>query len=74
MKRFEIFMDIQGVFHWRLKAPNGETIASSEGYLTKQGCQNGIGGVKQYAPTAEVVDVTHKMQSYLDLPLPPLNK
>jgi len=58
MERFEIFMDSRGVFRWRLKAPNNEIIASSEGYLSKQGCQNGIGGVKEYAPAAEVVDLT----------------
>lgn len=64
MERFEIFMDDGGVFRWRLKAPNNEIIASSEGYLSKQGCQNGIDGVKQYAQTAEVVDLT----------LPPFSK
>jgi len=64
MERFEIFMDSRGVFRWKLKAPNNEIIASSEGYLSKQGCQNGIGGVKEYAPTAEVVDLT----------LPPFSK
>ena len=58
MGKFKIFMDIGGIFRWRLKAPNGEIIASSEGYLSKRGCQNGIGGVKEYALAAQVVDLT----------------
>jgi len=58
MGKFEIFKDSVGQFRWRLKAPNGEIIAVSEGYSSKQGCQNGIDGVKKYAPTAPVYDLT----------------
>jgi len=58
MERFEVFMGTRGIFRWRLKAPSGEIIATSEGYLSKQGCRNAIGGVKKYAPTAEEVDLS----------------
>lgn len=55
---FEIFEDNGGKFRWRLKAPHGETVATSEAYLSKRGCQNGIDGVKQFAPDAQMVDLT----------------
>lgn len=34
---------------YRLKANNGETIISGEGYSSKQGCQKGIASVKKNA-------------------------
>jgi uncharacterized protein YegP (UPF0339 family) len=39
-----------------LKAANGEIIAVSEGYNSKDGCVNGIESVKKNAPTAKVVE------------------
>lgn len=49
--KFEIFKDVRGEFRFRLLAKNGEPILrSSEGYVTKQGCQNGIASVKGNAP------------------------
>ena len=55
--KFEVYTDSQGGFRFRLKAPNGEIIAVSEGYTTKAGCMNGIESVKKNAPIAEVVEV-----------------
>jgi uncharacterized protein YegP (UPF0339 family) len=55
--KFEVYTDSQGEFRFRLKAPNGEIIAVSEGYTTKAGCMNGIESVKKNAPLAEVVEV-----------------
>ncbi|MGI6701719.1 MAG: YegP family protein [Christensenellales bacterium] len=55
--KFEIYKDKAGEFRFRLKATNGETIAQSEGYTTKQACKNGIESVKKNAPEAEVVEV-----------------
>ncbi len=43
---------------FNLKSANGETIATSEGYSTKQGCKNGINSVKENAPNAEVEDLS----------------
>ncbi|EMJ85311.1 YegP family protein [Leptospira meyeri] len=56
--KFEIYKDKAGEFRFRLKAANGEIIASSEGYSSKQACENGINSVKNNAPTAEIVDQT----------------
>ncbi|EKJ86032.1 DUF1508 domain-containing protein [Leptospira bourretii] len=56
--KFEIYKDKAGEFRFRLKAANGEIIASSEGYSSKQACESGINSVKNNAPTAEIVDQT----------------
>ena len=55
---FEVFLDFAGEFRFRIRAPNGESIASSEGYKTKEGCMQGIKSVKKNAPTAKVKDTT----------------
>lgn len=47
--KFEIYKDKKGEFRFRLKAKNGETILQSEGYVSKQGCQNSIETVKKNA-------------------------
>jgi len=53
---FEWYKDKAGKFRFRLKAPNGEVIATSEAYTTKQGCVNGIESVKKNAPIAKIVE------------------
>lgn len=45
-------------YMFNLKARNGETIATSERYATKQGALNGIESVKKYAPGAPIEDQT----------------
>lgn len=56
--KFEIFQDKAGEFRFRLKAANGEVIASSQGYTTKASAQKGIDSVKANASGAAVVDTT----------------
>ena len=56
--KFEIYKDAAGKFRFRLIAPNGEIIAASEAYESKDGCKNGIASVKENAPKAEIVDTT----------------
>lgn len=58
MGKFEIFKGVNGNYYFRLKAANGQIIATSEGYTTKQSAQDGITSVKQLAPTAPIVDLT----------------
>ena len=43
-------------FHFELKAGNGEIIATSETYKSKDACKNGIESVKKNAPDADVVE------------------
>ena len=53
--KFEVYIDKAGEFRFRLKATNGEIIATGEGYKTKASCLNGIESVKKNAPEAPVV-------------------
>ena len=55
--KFEMYTDKAGKCRWRLKAPNGEVIATGEAYSSKASCKNGIESVKKNAPIAEVVEV-----------------
>lgn len=45
-------------FYFVLKASNGETIATSEMYSTKQGALNGIRSVQDNGPTKDIRDNT----------------
>ena len=54
--KFEMYTDKAGEFRFRLKAKNGEIIATSEGYKAKASCENGIASVKKNAPEAEIVE------------------
>jgi uncharacterized protein YegP (UPF0339 family) len=56
--KFELYKDKAGEFRFRLKAGNGEVIATGEGYKTKASALNGIDSVKKNAPDATVDDQT----------------
>ncbi len=45
-------------FHFVLKAGNGETIATSQVYTSKEACKKGIESVKKNAPDAPVVEAS----------------
>ena len=53
--KFEVYKDKAGEFRFRLKAGNGEIIATGEGYKAKASCLNGIESIRKNAPEAEVV-------------------
>ena len=53
--KFEIYKDKAGEFRFRLKARNGEVIATGEGYSSKASCNNGIESIRKNAPEAAVV-------------------
>lgn len=55
--KFEVYKDAKGEFRFRLKAANGQVIATGEGYKTKASCMNGIESIKKNAPEAQVVEV-----------------
>ena len=52
--KFEVYVDKAGEFRFRLKARNGEIIATSEGYKAKASCLNGIESVRKNAPDAPI--------------------
>ena len=54
--KFEVYMDKAGEFRFRLKATNGQVIATSEGYKALASCMNGIESVKKNAVDAQVVE------------------
>ena len=53
--KFEIYTDKAGEFRFRLKARNGEIIATGEGYKAKASCLNGVESIRKNAPDAEIV-------------------
>lgn len=57
---FEVYKDKAGEYRFRLKASNGETVLSSEGYSAKAGAMNGIESVKENSKMDE------RFESYED--------
>ena len=55
--KFEVFTDKAGEYRFRLKALNGEIIATSEGYRSKQSCLHGIQSVIKNAPIAQIIEL-----------------
>jgi len=49
-------MSVNRQFYWVLKAGNGEVVAVSETYTTKQSAKRSIELIKDLAPRATVVD------------------
>lgn len=54
--KFEVYKDKAGEFRFRLKATNGQVIATGEGYKALSGCMNGIESVKKNAVDADIVE------------------
>lgn len=55
--KFEMYLDKAGEYRFRLKARNGEIIATGESYKAKAGCLNGIDSIKRNAPESPVVKI-----------------
>ena len=53
--KFEVYLDKRGEYRFRLKARNGEIIATGEGYKAKASCLNGIDSIRRNAPETPVV-------------------
>ncbi len=54
--KFEIYQDAKGEYRFRLKAGNGEIVATGESYPTMAGAHAGIEAVKRAAATATIVE------------------
>ena len=52
--KFEVYKDNKGEYRFRLKATNGQIIATGEGYVAKASCLNGVESVRRNAPEAPV--------------------
>ncbi|MFG2824215.1 YegP family protein [Kitasatospora sp. NPDC048365] len=55
--KFEVYQDASGKFRFRLKAGNGEIVASGQGYSTKEAAHKGCEAVQRAAAGAMVMDV-----------------
>ena len=52
--KFEVYQDKAGEFRFRLKATNGQVIATGEGYKAKASCLNGVESVKKNVVDAKI--------------------
>lgn len=56
--KFELYKDKSGGFRFRLKASNGQVIATGESYESKAAALNGIESVRKNAAGAVLDDQT----------------
>lgn len=54
---FEVYEDAKGQYRFRLKAGNGEIVATGEAYSTKDGAHRGCEAVRRAAAEATITDV-----------------
>jgi uncharacterized protein YegP (UPF0339 family) len=55
MAKFEIFLDKAGHYRWRLKASNGQKVATSgESFASKDNARRAARSVKSPAPNAKI--------------------
>ena len=55
--KFEVYTDKAGEYRFRLKATNGQIIATGEGYVKKVSCLNGIESVRKNVVDAPVEEL-----------------
>lgn len=55
--KFEVYEDKAGKFRFRLKAGNGEVVATGEDYETRASAKKGCEAVQRAADGATIVDV-----------------
>ena len=56
--KFEIYLDKSNAYRFRLKAANGEPIASGESYPDRKSVLKGIASIQKNAPIAIIDDTT----------------
>jgi len=56
MSKFEVYETKNG-YRWRLKAGNGEVVATGEEYDSKAGAKKGCEAVQRAAADADIVEV-----------------
>jgi len=58
MATFELKKSESGKFHFNLKAGNGQIVATSQMYASKESALNGIESVRKNAPDAKLEDLS----------------
>ncbi|MGB8384099.1 MAG: DUF1508 domain-containing protein [Dermatophilaceae bacterium] len=56
--KFELFQDSASKYRFRLKAGNGEIVATGEAYESRSAAKKGIQAVQRAAAGATVIDQT----------------
>lgn len=56
MCKIHIYQDRAGEYRWRLKAENGETVATSEGYSSKEAAMHSAKMLPVWASSATIVE------------------
>ena len=54
--KFEVYKDKKGEFRFRLKAKNGQIIATGEGYSKLDSCLKGVASVQKNAKEIKIVE------------------
>lgn len=54
--KFEVYQDKKKEFRFRLKAKNGQIIATGEGYAKLDGCLKGIASVQKNAKEIKIIE------------------
>lgn len=57
MTKFEVYRDVAGGHRWRLKAGNGEIVATSESYITRSAAKKSAENVKYWADSATITEI-----------------
>ena len=60
--KFELYRDDAGEWRWRLKAANGETIASGEGYHNRGDCIHAIELIRDGAAASDLVEADSSLK------------
>ncbi len=55
--KFEVYVDKSNKYRFRLKAGNGQVIASGQAYASKDSCLKGIESLRTNAGNAEIVEL-----------------
>jgi uncharacterized protein len=58
--KFVLKKGITGKYHFNLVAANGQVIATSEAYESRESALNGVESVKKNAPDSQVDDQTNE--------------
>ena len=67
--KFEVYKDKAGEFRFRLKATNGQIIATGEGYKAMAGCKRGIESIKKNVVDAKIIVEAPKEAKVLSIVL-----
>lgn len=60
---YALSRDKKGGYRFKLVAPNGETVMTSESYATQRGMMNAVGKMGAWATTTKIEEVTPKKKS-----------